>query len=73
MNLYFVSDAELMVNLLENGRVDLVYDAAISVHYILNERGSSDVTFNFKEIAPENERSNYITINKATDITIVNR
>jgi polar amino acid transport system substrate-binding protein len=72
-NLYFVSDSELMVNLLENGRVDLVYDDPVNVQNILNERGSLDVAINYKEIAPENERSSYIAINKATDITIVNR
>jgi polar amino acid transport system substrate-binding protein len=72
-NLYFVSDSELMVNLLENGRVDLVYDDPVNVQNILNERGSLDVAIYYKEIAPENERSSYIAINKATDITIVNR
>lgn len=72
-NLYVVSDAELMVNLLENGRVDLIYGDPVNVQNILNERGSSDVAINYKEIAPENERSSYIAINKATDITIVKR
>ncbi|GAC40482.1 hypothetical protein [Paraglaciecola psychrophila] len=62
-----------MVNLLENGRVDLVYDDPVNVQNILNERGSSDVAITYKEIAPENERISYIAINKATDITIVKR
>jgi hypothetical protein len=72
-NLYVVSDAELMVTLLENGRVELVYDDPVNLQNILNERGSSDVAIKYKEIAPENERSSYIAINKASDITIVNR
>jgi polar amino acid transport system substrate-binding protein len=51
----------------------LVYDDPVNVQNILNERGSLDVAIYYKEIAPENERSSYIAINKATDITIVNR
>lgn len=72
-NLYVVPDAELMVTLLENGRVDLVYGDPVNVQNILNKRGRTDVAINYKEIAPENERSSYIAINKATDIRIVNR
>jgi polar amino acid transport system substrate-binding protein len=72
-NLYVVADTQLMVNLLENGRVDLEYDNSVNVQNILNERASSDVAINYKEIAPENALINYVAINKATDITIVNR
>jgi polar amino acid transport system substrate-binding protein len=72
-NLYVVSDGELMVTLLENGRVDLVYGDPLNIQNILNKRGETKVAIRYKEIGPENERSSYIAISKATDIEIVNR
>lgn len=71
-NLYVVPDAELLITLLENGRVDLVYGDPLNVQSILNKRGKSHVAISYKEIAAENERSSYIAINKTTDIKIVN-
>jgi polar amino acid transport system substrate-binding protein len=72
-NLYAVTDSELMVTLLENGRVDLVYEDPVNIQNILNKRGKSDVVIRYKKIEPENERSSYIAINKKTDSEIVNR
>jgi polar amino acid transport system substrate-binding protein len=72
-NLYVVSDGETMVTLLENGRVDLVYEDPDNIQNILNKRGETIVAIRHKEIAAENQRSSYIAINKATDIEIVNR
>jgi len=72
-NLYVVSEGKLEVTLLENGRVDLVYGDPVNVKNVLDKRGRSDVAISYKKIAPENQRSSYIAINKATDITIVKR
>ena len=72
-NLYVVSDGELIVTLLENGRVDLVYGDPLNIQNILNKRGKTKVAIRYKEIGPENERSSYIAISKATDVAIVNR
>lgn len=72
-NLYLVPEEELVVTLLENGRVDLVYGDPDNVKNILSKRGRSDIAISYKEIAPENQRSSYIAINKNTDLEIVNR
>lgn len=72
-NLYVVADAELMMTLLENERVDLVYEDPHNVRNILNRRGKTDTAIRYKEIAPENERTSYIAISKPTDLEIVNR
>lgn len=72
-NLYVVPEGELVVSLLENGRVDLVYGDPVNVKNVLTKRGRADVEISYKDIAPENQRSSYIAINKTTDIEIVNR
>ena len=72
-NLYVVTDSELMVTLLESGRVDLVYDDPINIRSTLDKRGKKDLAIRYKTIEAENERSSYIAINKASDMQIVNR
>jgi polar amino acid transport system substrate-binding protein len=72
-NLYVVTDSELLVTLLESGRVDLLYDDPINIRSTLDKRGKRDLAIRYKTITPENERSSYIAINKASDIEIVNR
>ena len=72
-NLYLVPNGELVVSLLKNGRIDLVYDDPRNVRNILDQLGKKDVAISYKEITPEDERSSYIAINKATDIKIVER
>jgi polar amino acid transport system substrate-binding protein len=72
-NLYLVPDGQLVVSLLENGRIDLVYDDPRNVRNILDQQGKTEVAIRYKEIAAEDERSSYIAINKTTDIEIVKR
>lgn len=70
-NLYIVSNDEKMVNLLVNGRVDLVYADPTNVKNNLNIIGKSEVVINYKKITPKNQRTSYIALNKDTDKKIV--
>lgn len=66
-NLYIVSNETNMVNLLINGRVDLIYSDPNNVQRVLNNMNKDDVTIRFKKITPENQRMGYIALNKNSD------
>jgi polar amino acid transport system substrate-binding protein len=72
-NLYIVTDAQVMVKLLVNGRIDLVYEDPVNIQNILNNHGQTDLAICYKAIATENQRSSYIAMNKASNPQIVSR
>lgn len=70
-NLYIVSNGGQMVNLLVNGRVDLVYADPNDVLNNLNISGKAKVAIRYKKITAQNQRTSYIALNKNTDEKIV--
>jgi len=72
-NLYTVADDKHMVNLLANGRVDLVYADPNNVQDNLIAIGKANVAISYQTISPKNQRNSFIAINKATDKDIVKR
>ncbi|MEP1868481.1 MAG: transporter substrate-binding domain-containing protein [Paraglaciecola sp.] len=72
-NLYRVPDSEVMVTLLESGKVDLLYAEPNSIKHILERRGKNNVALSYEEIESKNELTSYIAISKSTDIEIVKR
>ncbi|MGV2873137.1 substrate-binding periplasmic protein [Colwellia sp. E150_009] len=72
-NIYIVSDSNKMLNLLLNGRVDLIYSDPNNVETSLQAINQSNITISYKKITIENQRMGYIALNKNSDEKIVNQ
>lgn len=72
-NIYLVSNDIQMVNLLVNGRVDLVYSDPNNVISNLKKINKDEVAIYFEKIAPKNQRHSYIALNINTNENIVNQ
>jgi ABC-type amino acid transport substrate-binding protein len=72
-NIYVVSNNTQMINLLVNGRVDLVYADPNNVKSHLKVMNKSEVAIRFKKVAPQNQRNSYIALNLSTNSEIVNQ
>ncbi|MEP0176879.1 MAG: transporter substrate-binding domain-containing protein [Paraglaciecola sp.] len=72
-NLYRVPDSEVMVTLLESGKVDLLYAEPNSIKHILKRRGKNNIALSYEEIESKNDLTSYIAISQSTDIEIVKR
>lgn len=70
-NIYIVSDGNKMLNLLINGRVDLIYSDPNNVKIGLAAINQPDVAIRYKNITLENQRAGYIAINKNSDEKLV--
>ncbi|MCI2282333.1 hypothetical protein L3081_01665 [Colwellia sp. MSW7] len=60
-----------MLNLLINGRVDLIYSDPNNVKIGLKAINQPDVAIRYKNITLENQRVGYIAINKNSDEKLV--
>lgn len=70
-NIYIVSDSNKMLNLLINGRVDLIYSDPNNVEIGLQAINQPNVAISYKKITLENQRMGYIALNKNSDEKIV--
>lgn len=70
-NLYIVSSDEQMINLLANGRIDLVYTDPNNVLKHLKSSGNANIAIRHNKIVSKDQRISYIALNKNTDIAIV--
>ena len=72
-NLYIVSHETNMINLLLNGRVDLIYSDPNNIQRALQAMNKGNVAISFKKITNENQRMGYIALNKNSDEEIVKK
>ena len=62
-----------MLNLLINGRVDLIYSDPNNVETGLQTINQSNIAISYKKITIENQRMGYIALNKNSNEKIVNQ